>query len=319
MNGENNIVESKEEFPLVSILMAVYKPNEKWLIEQLKSLNNQTYENLELIVYDDCPKFPTDEGLFKKYITNFKYTIIRGKVNKGSNFAFEELTKVGNGKYFAYCDQDDIWEENKIKILVNIIKKEESVLAYSDMSVIDADNNLKYFSLLNAKPRIKYVYGDNLLDTLFFKNCISGCAMLVKSEIAKRAVPFSKLLVHDQWIAIVSSIYGRISFTNMKLVRYRMHGSNQTGSLKGIETKSDYYKSKVFNLENRLNELLDVIRKSGKHIDTYRIEEFCKARVNKKLIKIFKYRKLCKSEACFEIVIKYMNSYFVDKLLAHLK
>ena len=39
--------------PLVSILLAVYKPNEKWLIEQLISLNEQSYENLELIVYDD--------------------------------------------------------------------------------------------------------------------------------------------------------------------------------------------------------------------------------------------------------------------------
>lgn len=47
--------------PLVSILLAVYKPNENWFIEQLISLNEQTYNNLELFVYDDCPDFPTSE------------------------------------------------------------------------------------------------------------------------------------------------------------------------------------------------------------------------------------------------------------------
>lgn len=85
--------------PLVSILLAVYKPNENWFIEQLISLNEQTYNNLELFVYDDCPDFPTSEDFLKKCITNFNYTVIRGKTNEGSNKAFEELTKIGNGEF----------------------------------------------------------------------------------------------------------------------------------------------------------------------------------------------------------------------------
>ncbi|WP_159117186.1 glycosyltransferase, partial [Clostridium neonatale] len=95
--------------PLVSILLAVYKPNEKWLIEQIVSLNEQSYNNLDLLVYDDCPEESVNEELLKKYITNFEYKLIRGTINKGSNIAFEELTKIGDGEYFAYCDQDDIW------------------------------------------------------------------------------------------------------------------------------------------------------------------------------------------------------------------
>ena len=96
--------------PLVSILLAVYKPNETWFIEQLISLNEQTYDNIELLVYDDCPDFPVNEDIIKKYITKFSYTLIRGIENEGSNKAFEELTKEAKGELFAYCDQDDIWE-----------------------------------------------------------------------------------------------------------------------------------------------------------------------------------------------------------------
>src|ERR1039457_2351233 len=96
--------------PLVSILLAVYKPNEAWFIEQLISLNEQTYENIELLVYDDCPEYPINEDIIKQYITKFSYTLIRGIKNEGSNKAFEELTKVSEGEIFAYCDQDDVWE-----------------------------------------------------------------------------------------------------------------------------------------------------------------------------------------------------------------
>ena len=39
----------------VDILLSVYKPNKKYLIEQLKSLNDQNYPNIEVIINDDCP------------------------------------------------------------------------------------------------------------------------------------------------------------------------------------------------------------------------------------------------------------------------
>jgi glycosyltransferase involved in cell wall biosynthesis len=129
--------------PLVSILLAVYKPNETWLIEQLISLNEQTYENIELLVYDDCPNYPVKEYTIKQYITKFSYTLIRGSENKGSNKAFEELTKQGNGDFFAYCDQDDIWESEKIEFLIDLIKKENAVLGYSDMFIIVSMESLQ--------------------------------------------------------------------------------------------------------------------------------------------------------------------------------
>ena len=130
----------KTNKPLVSILLAVYKPNEKWLIEQLISLNKQSYQNLNLFVYDDCPEFPVDESIVAKYITNFTYKIIRGKKNRGSNKVFEELTKLGDGEYFAYCDQDDIWEENKIFLLMEKFKNKDVTLVCSDLSIIDENS-----------------------------------------------------------------------------------------------------------------------------------------------------------------------------------
>ncbi|WP_258049711.1 glycosyltransferase [Clostridium weizhouense] len=234
-----------DTLPLVSILLAIYKPNKEWLIKQLISLNNQTYGNLELLIYDDCPEFPVDEELFKKYITNFSYTLIRGKKNQGSNKAFEYLTKVGEGEFFAYCDQDDIWETNKISLMIEKFIGKEITLACSDLSIIDENDKKIANSLTDIRKRIVYKKGYNLAKDLLMVNFVTGCAMMVKKDIAKKAIPFETTLIHDQWIAIIAAIEGKIEFINKSLVRYRQHSFNQTGILTGVYDKQTYYKMRI--------------------------------------------------------------------------
>lgn len=312
MYKENN---QKIKFPLVSILLAVYDPNYIWLIKQLESLNNQSYSNLELIIYDDCPENPLDEKVVEKYINNFNYEIIKGNVNLGSNRVFEELTRIAQGEYFAYCDQDDVWEADKIEVLLNLIKKEKSVLAYSDMSVIDEDGKHTADTLIKVKTRIRYIYGKNLFSIFFFKNCVSGCCMLIDSGMAKKALPFSKVTIHDQWLCMIASYYGKISFINKPLVNYRIHGNNQTGSFRGIYTKSDYYNLRINTLKQRIYEIKECIG----NINLGDIEEFCNARINKDILKIAKYGYLNKKEAYFEIAIKYMPNWLFKIIIKKLK
>ncbi|NSB12435.1 glycosyltransferase family 2 protein [Clostridium beijerinckii] len=231
--------------PLVSILLAVYKPNENWFIEQLISLNKQTYNNLELFVYDDCPDFPTSEDFLKKCITNFNYTVIRGKTNEGSNKAFEELTKIGNGEFFAYCDQDDIWEVNKIDIMMEKFIDEDVTLVCSDLLIIDESDKKIADSITEIRKRIVYKSGYNLAKELLMTNFVTGCAMIVRKDMAKKAIPFEKTLIHDQWIAIIAALNGKIEFINKPLVRYRQHSYNQTGILKDVFDRKTYYIKRI--------------------------------------------------------------------------
>ncbi|CAH0438857.1 Conserved hypothetical protein [Clostridium neonatale] len=228
--------------PLVSILLAVYKPNEKWLIEQLISLNEQSYENLELIVYDDCSENPVNEELFTSNITNFSFKIIRGTENKGSNIAFEELTKVGNGEYFAYCDQDDIWEKDKISLMMEKFDEEDVTLVCCDLSIIDENSKKTHESIRDIRKRIVYKSGYELAKDLLISNFVTGCAMIVRKDVVLKAIPFLDELVHDQWIAIIAGLNGKIEFIDKRLVRYRQHSNNQTGILKDVYDKESYYK-----------------------------------------------------------------------------
>lgn len=237
--------------PLVSILLAVYKPNEKWLIEQLISLNEQSYENLELIVYDDCPENPVNEELFTSNITNFSFKIIRGIENKGSNIAFEELTKMGNGEYFAYCDQDDIWREDKIALMMKKFGEEDVTLVCSDLSIIDENSKKTHESIRDIRKRIIYKSGYGLAKDLLISNFVTGCAMIVRKDIALKAIPFLNELVHDQWIAIIAALNGKIEFVDERLVRYRQHSDNQTSILKDVYDKESYYEKRIDDFYNR--------------------------------------------------------------------
>ncbi|MDU4478968.1 MAG: glycosyltransferase [Clostridium sp.] len=247
----------KKAQSLVSILLAVYKPNESWFIEQLISLNNQNYSNLKLYIYDDCPECPVNEELFKKYITKFKYTLIRGEKNKGSNKAFEELTKIAEGDYFAYCDQDDIWEENKICVLVEKFKDEDIKLVVCDLSIINENGEITAKSIRDVRKRIIYKRGYNLAESILTSNFITGCAMMVRSEIAKVAVPFEENLIHDQWIGTVAALNGKIDYVDDCLIRYRQHESNQTGTLKGVYEKESYYKLRIIEFLEKYKSLKD--------------------------------------------------------------
>lgn len=248
--------------PLVSILLAVYKPNENWLIEQLISLNNQTYKNLELLIYDDCPEFPVNEDCFKKYITNFQYKLIRGVKNQGSNTAFEELTRIANGEFFAYCDQDDIWEKEKTTLMVEKFDDKDVTLVCSDLSIIDQNGELIANSITKIRKRHEFKSGYDLAKKLLISNFVTGCAMLVRKDIAKKAVPFESVLIHDHWIAIVAAINGKIDFINKSLIRYRQHSFNQTGILKDIYDKKTYYNKRIeefLHQYNLLEQRLDYI------------------------------------------------------------
>ncbi len=215
--------------PLVSILMAVYKPNEVWLVEQLQSLNEQEYDNMELIVWDDCPEVPTKESFFHEYITKMEYTLIRGEKNLGSNGAFEELTKRATGEYICYCDQDDIWSSNKVSKMLDKIVETDAALVCCDQYIIDENGKRIGDTITDIRKRHVWHSGTGCAKYLIADNYVTGCALIIKTDIAKKAIPFEPLLVHDQWIGIIASLHGSVEVMMDTLIGYRQHSSNQTG------------------------------------------------------------------------------------------
>lgn len=246
--------------PLISILMAVYEPNIKWLREQLISLNEQTYPNLRLYIRDDCSltvSFEEIQSCVQDCISAFPVILQRNGKNLGSNLTFERLTQEAEGEYFAYCDQDDVWLPEKLDILEKQIRKKNALLACSDVIVIDANGNKSADSITNIRPRHIFLSGNNLAGNLLYRNFVIGCTMLINAQTAKDACPFAKNMVHDHYIALYTATKGKIYSHSIPLIKYRIHGGNQTGILSGIKTKKDYINKHIDLFASRIGELSD--------------------------------------------------------------
>lgn len=320
--------------PKVTVMMAVYNPNEEYFRKQLISINNQTYSNLELIICVDSGDQSSLEfirSFVETYISNFKFTILNNTKNLGSNKTFERLTLEATGDYISYSDQDDIWEKDKIQKLVFSIIEDDGVLAYSDLSLIDENDNLINTSFKKSNFRMKHVLGKDCFFRFLRRNSVTGCTMLIKSEIAKASIPFpdKELYPHDHWLAICSATEGKIVYVNEALVKYRIHSDNQIGNKRfiGINNLEEYYKERIIVQNMRLNYILNSLELNCEQLNSLGIEkEFlnCRSAVLKdinirNLYKLGEFAKYDLVLICFEITISIIPEKYTKKFFHKLK
>lgn len=242
--------------PQISVLMAVFEPRMDWLKEQLASLNAQTYPNLKLYIRDDCSRtvpFEDIKNLAGQCITKFPFVICRNEENLGSNETFECLTREAEGTYFAFCDQDDVWHPRKLEVLQRAIEAEKAALACSDVAVIDEHGTKIAETITRVWPHHVFLEGPNLAGSLLVKNFALGCATLIRSEIAKTALPFCPYMVHDHYLALCAAVKGSIVTLPEPLISHRIHSVNQTAVLAGVTDRKSYYRIRLEELEHRMN------------------------------------------------------------------
>lgn len=250
--------------PLVSILMAVYEPRLDWLREQLLSLKAQTYPNLRLYIRDDCSPtapFAGIQACVEECIRSFPYEIRRNERNLGSNKTFERLTGEAEGEYFAYCDQDDVWLPEKLEVLQEALEREGAELVCSDVYIIDGNGKQVADSITKIRRRHHFRSGSGLTDTLWYSNFASGCALLVRAEIAKAAIPFNPYMYYDHYITLFAANSGRIAFVDRPLIRHREHGGNQSSTLQGVVDRESYQRIRV-------DETTEAVRWLAEHFPT---------------------------------------------------
>lgn len=222
----------------VSVLLSTYN-GEKYLNQQLDSLLSQTYKNFEIIARDDDSQDKTLEILHF-----YNITIIDSKKNLGAKGSFGALLEYAaqntESEYFMFCDQDDVWENDKIeKTLakmheIEISCHEMPILVHTDLNVVDEnlkvlDNSMWSYEHINPKL--------NTLNRLLIQNTITGCTVMINKKLAQISLQIpDEAVMHDWWIGLVASKFGKIDFIDEPTIQYRQHGSNSIGA-KGVLKK----------------------------------------------------------------------------------
>jgi len=235
---------------MISVAIATYN-GAKFLREQLDSIYNQTYKNIEVIACDDCSTDKTVEILDEyKNKHGLKYFV--NKKNLGFVKNFEKAITLCTGDYIALCDQDDIWKEEKLEYLLARIGKND--LIYSDAELINengevfSDSFMRYTSLQYTR--------EDQFERLLYGNFAQGASMLFRSSLKDEFLPFPEgIPYHDWWIALVASAYDGIKCEETSLIQYRIHDKNDTGAVNfsnyRIREKLKYYCQN----EEKMNEI----------------------------------------------------------------
>lgn len=293
----------------VQILLATYNPDIDQFKKLLISLNAQTQKDVELICCDDySDNHEAVHAAVNTYLPEIKWSYIRNESNIGCNKTFERLVTLGTARYFVFCDQDDIWHADKIKDLLEIMEREGPLLVYSDLQVIDKNDQVVARSLRTIRKRIAHMSGKGLWQRFLRRNSITGCTMLIRSETAKSALPFpsESVYIWDHWTSIWAAYNGVIAYLPKPTVSYRIHSENLVGTKKlvNICNKSTYVDSRINRELISLQFVLERLR-ANDHARVLIQNMLCSVQTRKKFI----------LNPAIPNLIEFLKTYSADPLL----
>ena len=214
---------------MISIAMATYN-GAKYLREQLDSLFNQTIQDFELVVCDDCSTDNTWQILESYATNNSKMRIVENDKNLGFKGNFEKAIRLCEGDYIALCDQDDIWLPDHLSVLLDAMDDEIQIVCGECFFVDEYGQDLGF--------KHGYLYGldykpTNSMDIArhIFLNIgsVQGTAMLIKRDFFNWALPIPKETVyHDCWFAAIACFTGGFKFLETPVLKYRRHSGEVT-------------------------------------------------------------------------------------------
>ena len=212
----------------IDILMATYN-GQKYLVEQLDSIINQTYHNWNLLIRDDNSTDKTLEIIQNYHKKDKRIKILKdNKGNLGIVRNFEELLKSSESEFIMFSDQDDIWVENKLDMYLKMIEKikNKGFMIHSDAILFDKNKSNILKDTFISKKAI-----NRGLENVFFNYFVQGATILISKEIKNFILPFPKeVYLHDRYIHLISELFFERIFVNKALIYYRQHGDNQIGA-----------------------------------------------------------------------------------------
>jgi len=216
--------------PLVAILLATYQ-GERYLAEQLDSFARQTYMNWRAWASDDGSSDGT-LPLLRRYRTQWgaDRLILQTGPAQGSSRNFLSLTYNQDiqADYYAYSDQDDIWEDDKLERALSWLTTQDSgipALYCTRTRLVDAHNReIGLSPNFHRSPS----FANALMQS------ITGGNTMVFNNAARRLLcqvdPGTEVVIHDWWVYLaIAACGGIIHFDPKPGLRYRQHDGNLIG------------------------------------------------------------------------------------------
>ncbi len=226
--------------PEVVVLLSSYN-GEKYIQQQIDSILAQQGVSVRLFVRDDGSKDGTPALLAQlaREHANIQFTL---EENVGLVRSFFRLLERADARceFFAFADQDDVWLPEKLSNAVAMLRANDlaqPLMYCARVEYVDAVLNHLAYSPRYDQHRIGF--GNALV-----QNIATGCTIVLNRAARDRIISNlpEKCLVHDWWMYMVVSAFGKVVYDDRPSMKYRQHGGNVIGASASF----------VKNLKNRV-------------------------------------------------------------------
>jgi glycosyltransferase involved in cell wall biosynthesis len=270
----------------ISIAMATYN-GARFIREQLDSLAAQSVLPSQLVISDDGSTDKTVE-IVTEFARNapFPVRVLGNDRRIGFRANFMKCANLCNGTLIAFCDQDDVWHEHKLRILAKHFDDPDVLLACHNVALVDEHRR----DLGETVHKIDRVGKSTLRDLLPFAYS-HGFTQMFRRDL----LPFSKYweysadcvqpdqpMAHDQFYVFVAMLLGYVYYENQILASYRQHGHNATGNIV-VHSTLDSVRAKLLSRTNEYEKIAFLARNRLQLVcmissDTTLTDNFPKAR-----------------------------------------
>lgn len=244
----------------VTVMVSTYN-GEKYIKEQLDSIINQSYKNIDIYVRDDGSKDNT-LNILKEYSKQKKIILLESNKNLGYPEAFYEIMRnVKKSDYYAFSDQDDVWYEDKIEKGVKALEESDSTkpaLFFANYDVCDMDLNHIRTSVGPKKaPGFRYS---------LFSSIGLGFTFILNHEALKLISlnRSKKTVTKDVWIGMLCTAFGKAYFDKTPCANHRRNpGAFSAQDTTFMRTQKDrfnkFFKNDGFkNVYNVMSEFYEM-------------------------------------------------------------
>lgn len=237
----------------IHIVLATYN-GARYIRQQLDSVLANGRDDITIEICDDGSTDGTIE-IVREY--EKKYDFIRvheNRENLGYAKNFLEGVKRSRSPYIMLCDQDDIWDRDKIGRTLDAMKRlekkhenggEKPLLVFTDARNYDSETG-REFGSFHQNSHLDVTKTDTA--HLLMENKCLGCTVMVNAAVLPylETVP-DEVRVHDWWLALICSRFGEISYLAETTLQYRQHRGNMIGG----SSFSAYLKNRLINLKKQ--------------------------------------------------------------------
>lgn len=241
MNGNNEKINS----PLVSVIMNCYNSS-KYLKEAIDSVYAQTYENWEIIFWDNASTDNSAE-IAKSYNDKLKY--FRGEKNVVLYAARNYALKKASGKYIAFLDCDDLWFPEKLGLQVKGFQGNDWGFIFTNAEILEPRGS-KRIQIYNNKSKV-LSFGEIFRNY----NIIMQTVMISADVLSKENIIFNETMNYsgDSDLFLKIAYKYKVLYLSEITVQYREHAGSLTADKNKIEKMFTEGETIIDNLQKRDN------------------------------------------------------------------